>query len=214
MYGLYYDKQFVGTALAIAPRIAVSAGHHLRVTKDMVDNLALRSGSNARGALIEVDFVSKDNKRDVLVIWTSRDMAAHTPLYGFLPRVGANLATTYVALTPPHAKITVSPGELVENENPFLCRLKGTVTQQGASGGPVIDHHGDRVVGMHISTFVDDSGEERYSEFISSRAIISVFKSLSVDPHEPYPEPSAEEPKPPPKENKKKNAGKKRPRSG
>lgn len=173
IYPLYFRDEFLGSCIAIAPRILITAGHHFNSLKDDVGDLHLLDGASE--GEITVAYVSKDRVHDLLVLWVSADLN-WVPLRGFQPPVGARVATVWLSTKWPHDTI-VSPGTVIE-VNRGNCVVRGTVSTTGSSGSPVVDQFGDHIVGMHLISNTRDGS--RVSGFISSRMIVSALVAMGV----------------------------------
>ena len=67
-----------------------------------------------------------------------------------------------------------------------LCRVKGTATTFGASGGLVLDAYGDRLVGIHVSASDKSPTGRRVSEFVPAATLVRLLADVfQVDPFAP-----------------------------
>lgn len=185
-FTLLLGGQFAGTALAVGPRLVVTAGHHFRVTADDPGQLRLRNDfhrAKGRGGA-GVAYVQKDRVRDLMLLWPEEDLPFVT-VRAYSGVLGARVATAYCTPHPPHRDLVVSPGQVCHVSD-VLCRSLGTVTTQGASGAPVIDSYGDRVVGLHLSVSDSGPGGSWVSEFAPARSIVGLLRDAAADPQRPY----------------------------
>uniref|UniRef100_A0A7S1QNZ2 Serine protease n=1 Tax=Neobodo designis TaxID=312471 RepID=A0A7S1QNZ2_NEODS len=185
-FTLFYDDQFAGTAVAIGPRLIVTAGHHFKTTQNDPGLLRLTSpGHRGRKAgAVGVAYVQKDRHRDIMIMWPEEDVP-YTTLRGYRPVVGSRVLTLYASPREPHQKLVESPGT-VNSTTEKLCRSLGTVTTQGASGAPVLDSYGDSVVGLHLSVSDSAADGSWVSEFVPSAAVVDMLRDAKVDPAVPY----------------------------
>ncbi|RNF08059.1 putative trypsin-like cysteine/serine peptidase [Trypanosoma conorhini] len=172
MHALYWRGGFLGTCVAVLPRVLVTAGHHFNAVKDDVGDFAVRHPDMPEA---RVEHALKDGANDILVLWVDTDLD-HIPLRGFLPPLQARVATVWLSTKWPHETI-VSPGVVIESTL-LSCVARGTVSTSGSSGAPVIDHFGDHVVGMHLTSNTRDGS--RVSGFIPARKIVSVLAEMGV----------------------------------
>ena len=182
IYSLEFDGVQVGTAVAINPRIALSAGHHFLATSDDVGAFGLHHPTT--GVRAEVIYAQKEAHRDLLVMWLAADVD-YVRIRGIQPPEGLRVITCWLNMAKPHDLI-VSPG-FISLSQTKLCQVRGTVSCKGSSGGPVIDHHGDMLLGIHLSSN-DNYGTTRVSEFIPSREIIQILGAQGTDPTVPWKE--------------------------
>ena len=196
LYALWFDQEHVGCCLGIARNIVVTAGHHYKTNIDDIGKFTITQTHQIRPSIgnlqqkteekdsfqsvkVTAAYGQKDCERDLLFLWTE-NLPSFVHLRAWLPFVGMRIATLWLATDsePPGSEIIVSPGVVTLN-TPQLCRARGTVSARGSSGGCVIDHYGDRVLGVHLSA--SSTPEGRVSEFVSSREIIRALIEMEVD---------------------------------
>ncbi|KAK7200217.1 hypothetical protein NESM_000073200 [Novymonas esmeraldas] len=171
---LYWKDTFLGSCVAIAPSIVITAGHHYNAVRDDVGDFSVLTRP---GHWAAVEYASKDSKYDVVVFWLCEEVVAHTALRGYLPAVGAQVATVWLTPKPPHDAI-VSPGVVIESEVES-CVVRGTVSMTGSSGAPVVDVYGDHLVGLHLTSNTRDGS--RVSGFLPARKLVSLFAEMLVE---------------------------------
>ncbi|CAG9578019.1 conserved hypothetical protein [Leishmania major strain Friedlin] len=171
---LYWKDTFLGSCVAIAPSIVVTAGHHYNAVRDDVGDFSVLTRP---GHWAAVEYASKDSTYDVVVFWLCEEVTTHTSLRGYLPAVGAQVATVWLSPKPPHDAI-VSPGVVIESEAE-RCVARGTVSMTGSSGAPVVDVFGEHIVGLHLTSNTRDGS--RVSGFIPSRKLVSLFAEMWVE---------------------------------
>ncbi|ORC93409.1 uncharacterized protein TM35_000012860 [Trypanosoma theileri] len=193
MHALYWRGVFLGTCVAVSPRVLVTAGHHYNAAKDDVGDFTVRhpqqqqqqqqqqqkkekyNGDEAEEET-RVEHAAKNAAHDLLVLWVSRDLQC-VLLRGFLPPVQARVATVWMSTKWPHETI-VSPGVVIES-SAVSCMARGTVSTSGSSGAPVIDYFGDHVVGMHLTSNTRDGS--RVSGFIPARKIVALLSEMGIN---------------------------------
>jgi hypothetical protein len=193
IFGLYFDKTAIGTCVAIHPRIVISAGHHFLIKSDEVGSLSIRhpkplapsSTGTGTGKHIQVEYAQKDLRRDLLVLWLTEDVP-FIPFRGIQAPEGLRVAVCYVNPRQP-IELIVSPG-FVSLSTRHVCQVRGTATTHGASGGAVLDHHGDTLLGIHLGASDNTPGQVRVSEFIGCREILRILGEMEVDPTAPWPD--------------------------
>ncbi|KPA80709.1 hypothetical protein ABB37_04881 [Leptomonas pyrrhocoris] len=171
---LYWKDAFLGSCVAIAPSIVITAGHHYNANRDDVGDFSVLTRP---GHWAAVEYASKNSFFDVVVFWLCEAVEAHVSLRGFLPGVGAQVATVWLSPKPPHAAI-VSPGVVVESEQEN-CVARGTVSTTGSSGAPVVDVFGEHVVGLHLTSNTRDGS--RVSGFLPARKLVSLLAEMGVN---------------------------------
>ena len=186
-FTLWYGDQYAGTAIAVGARLVITAGHHFMTTTGDAGMLSLRSSvvkTKKPRAGVGIAFAQKSVQYDVLLLWPEEDLP-FVPIYALTPDVGLRVVTAYASPIAPHEDLVVSPGT-VRDVSPRLCRSLGTVTTAGASGAPVLDSYGERIVGMHLS--VSDSAPDGtwMSEFVPAATIVELLAQADADPAVPY----------------------------
>ncbi|KAH9599069.1 hypothetical protein LSM04_006732 [Trypanosoma melophagium] len=192
LHALYWRGVFLGTCVAVSPRVLVTAGHHYNAAKDDVGDFTVRhpqqqqqakkkekennNENEEEGEETRVEHAAKDAAHDLLVLWVSRDLPC-VLLRGFLPPVQARVATVWMSTKWPHETI-VSPGVVIES-SAVSCVARGTVSTSGSSGAPVIDYFGDHVVGMHLTSNTRDGS--RVSGFIPARKIVALLSEMGIN---------------------------------
>ncbi|KAG5474221.1 hypothetical protein CUR178_04335 [Leishmania enriettii] len=171
---LYWKDAFLGSCVAIAPCIVMSAGHHYNAARDDVGDFSVLTRP---GHWAEVEYASKDSMYDVVVFWLCEEVTTYTALRGYLPAVGAQVATVWLSPKPPH-DVIVSPGVVIESDAEN-CVARGTVSTTGSSGAPVVDVFGEHIVGLHLTSNTRDGS--RVSGFIPSRKLISLLAEMWVE---------------------------------
>ncbi|KPI87730.1 hypothetical protein ABL78_3203 [Leptomonas seymouri] len=171
---LYWKDAFLGSCVAIAPSIVITAGHHYNAIRDDVGDFSVLTRP---GHWTVVEYASKNSLFDVVVFWLYEKVESHVSLRGFFPGVGAQVATVWLSPKPPHAAI-VSPGVVVESELEN-CVVRGTVSTTGSSGAPVVDVFGEHVVGLHLTSNTRDGS--RVSGFLPARKLISLLAEMGVN---------------------------------
>ncbi|KEG13745.1 hypothetical protein DQ04_00811050 [Trypanosoma grayi] len=172
MHALYWRGSFLGTCVAVAPRVLVTAGHHYNAVKDDVGDFSVRQPGRCEA---RVEHAAKNGAHDTLVLWVNTDLDC-VLLRGFLPPVQARVATVWLSTKWPHETV-VSPGVVIESDM-CNCVARGTVSTSGSSGAPVIDYFGDHVVGMHLTSNTRDGS--RVSGFLPARKIVSILADMDV----------------------------------
>ncbi|KAG5499430.1 hypothetical protein JKF63_07993 [Porcisia hertigi] len=171
---LYWRDSFLGSCVAIAPSIVMTAGHHYNAVRDDVGDFSVLTRP---GHWAAVEYAVKDSTYDVAVFWLCEEVTAYTALRGYLPAVGARVTTVWLSPKPPHDAI-VSPGVVVESEEEN-CVARGTVSTTGSSGAPVVDIFGEHIVGLHLTS--NTRGGSRVSGFIPSRKLVSLLTDMWVE---------------------------------
>lgn len=171
---LYWKDAFLGSCVAIAPTIVLTAGHHYNASRDDVGDFSVLTRP---GHWAAVEYAAKNSSFDVVVFWLCEEVAAHVALRGYLPAVGAQVSTVWLSPKPPHAAI-VSPGVVVESEVEN-CVARGTVSTTGSSGAPVADVFGAHVVGLHLTSNTRDGS--RVSGFLPARKLVSLLAEMGVN---------------------------------
>ncbi|CCW67261.1 unnamed protein product [Phytomonas sp. Hart1] len=173
VYALYWKEAFLGSCVAIAADLVISAGHHYNVLKDDVGDFSVLVRPQT---WVAVEYAAKSSAHDVLVLWLGGAVGHFTTLRGFLPPLRARVSTVWLSLKPPHEPV-VSPGVVVES-GAAGCLARGTVSTTGSSGAPVVDTFGDFVVGLHLTSNTRDGS--RVSGFIPARKVVAVLGEMGV----------------------------------
>lgn len=171
---LYHKDAFLGSCVAIAPSIVMTAGHHYNTVRDDVGDFSVLTRP---GHWAAVEYAAKDSTYDVAVFWIGEEVRVHCNLRGYLPAVGAQVATVWLSPKPPHDTI-VSPGVVMESQVDN-CVVRGTVSTTGSSGAPVVDVYGEHIVGLHLTSNTRDGS--RVSGFIPARKLIGVLADMWVE---------------------------------
>lgn len=173
IYPLYWKSSFLGSCFAIGPCVFVSAGHHFNTVKDDVgDFMIWLDDENG----VEVHYVAKVPRCDLLVLWVNQPTESYTSLRAFLPPVNSRVVTAWLSPQAPH-ELVLSPSTVITSDA-VNCVAQGTVTTAGSSGAPVVDFAGDHVVGMHVASNVKRGS--RVSDFIPARKMVAAFSELGV----------------------------------
>jgi hypothetical protein len=185
-FTLLYDGEFAGTALAVGPRLVITAGHHFKVSQQDVGLLTLHNAAfvSKRKQGVGIAYVQKDQGHDLLLLWPEEDLPC-VRVHRLRPMPGARVATVYSSPKAPHRELITSPGQ-VYSTTEKLCRSRGTVTTQGASGAPVIDSYGERIVGIHLSVSDIGLAGTWVSEFVPADRVVQLLLNAHADPYRPY----------------------------
>jgi hypothetical protein len=185
-FTLLYDGEFAGTALAVGPRLVITAGHHFKVSQQDVGLLTLHNAAfvSKRKQGVGIAYVQKDQGHDLLLLWPEEDLPC-VRVHRLRPMPGARVATVYSSPKAPHRELITSPGQ-VYSTTEKLCRSRGTVTTQGASGAPVIDSYGERIVGIHLSVSDIGLAGTWVSEFVPADRVVQLMLNAHADPYRPY----------------------------
>lgn len=173
IYPLYWKDTFLGSCVAISPKILVSAGHHFNMMKDDVGDFTVLA---RKSYWIPAEYALKVKSHDLLVLWIGEAVAASVNLRGFLPLPQSRVSTIWLSPKPPHEPI-FSPGVIISSDE-NNCVVQGTVSTTGSSGAPVVDIYGDHVIGIHLSSNMKDGS--RVSDFLPARKIISLLAETNV----------------------------------
>jgi hypothetical protein len=77
-FTLLYDGEFAGTAVAVGPRLVITAGHHFKVSQQDVGLLTLHNAAfvSKRKQGVGIAYVQKDQGHDLLLLWPKRTCRA------------------------------------------------------------------------------------------------------------------------------------------
>lgn len=172
IYPLYWKDSFLGSCVAITPKVAISAGHHFNMIQDDVGDFTILIKPSR---WISAEYAKKILLHDVLVLWLDEPVHC-SPLRGYLPPVHCRVATVWLSPKSPHDAI-FSPGLVISSDMQNSV-IQGTVSTTGSSGAPVVDFYGDHIVGMHLSSNVKNGS--RVSHFISARQLVLLLAEMNV----------------------------------
>lgn len=172
IYPLYWKDIFLGSCVAITSKIVISAGHHYNMLRDNVGDFTVLVKPSRRTS---VEYASKISSHDVVALWLNEPVSC-IEMRAFLPGINSRVATVWLSPKFPHEPI-FSPG-IVVTSSIDNCVVQGTVSTTGSSGSPVIDFHGDHVVGIHLSSNMKDGS--RVSDFIPTRKLIYLLARINI----------------------------------
>lgn len=172
IYPLYWKDIFLGSCVAIQSKVLISAGHHYNVLRDDVGDFTILVKPSH---WISVQYASKLPSWDIVVLWVSEPVSC-TKLRAFLPAIDSRVVTVWLSPKPPHEPI-FSPGVIVSS-TADNCVVQGTVSTTGSSGSPVIDFHGDHVVGIHLSSNMKNGS--RVSDFLPARKLVYLLARINI----------------------------------
>lgn len=172
IYPLYWKDIFLGSCVAIKPKVLISAGHHYNMLRDNVGDFTVLVKPSR---WISVEYASKLSSWDTVVLWLNEPVIC-TSLRGFLPAINSRVVTVWLSPKPPHEPI-FSPGIVVSGTTDN-CVAKGTVSTTGSSGSPVVDFHGDHIVGIHLGSNMKNGS--RVSDFIPARKLVYLLARINI----------------------------------
>lgn len=143
-----------------------------------------RTESKASSLIIlaKASYIQKAQRDDVLIVWLDRIVPFHMPLRSHLPRPGTPIWTLWLRRNVYSTECeTQAPGVVMESGTAanHLCCARGSVTDYGSSGAPVVCGLRGDLVGIHVSSNYTRGLHK--TEFVPARTLVELLEAAGVD---------------------------------